>query len=51
MVVLLLSQLGNTADGIDPHQKRREFDRAAQRTVGMLPAVQIGQCGLDLVVR
>ena len=51
VMILLFGQLGDAADGIDTVQKRRELHRPAQRTVGPLPAVQIGQCGVDLVVR
>jgi len=50
VMVLLFGQLGDAADGVDPLEERREIDRAAQRAVGSFPAVQIGQCGVDLVV-
>ena len=36
---------------VDTVEERGKLDRAAQRAVGALPAVEVGQCGVYLVVR
>ena len=50
MVVFGLRVLAYAAHRVDAVEERGELDRAAQRAVGALPAVEIGQCGVHLVV-
>jgi hypothetical protein len=51
MVVLFLGTLGDTADRGDTFEKGGKLDRSAQGAVGALPAGEVGQCGIYLVVR
>lgn len=51
VVVLAFRVLGDAAHRIDAGQEASEFDRAAQGAVGTLPSVQIGQCGVYLLIR
>ena len=51
MVILLLRPLTYPAHRVDAGQEGGKLDRPAQRTVGALPAVQLGQCVVNLFVR
>jgi hypothetical protein len=50
-MVFLFRTFGDAAHGVDAVEEGGKLDRAAQGTVGALPAVEVGQCGVYLVVR
>ena len=51
MVILLLGPFADPAYGVDAVEEGGELDRPVQRAVGVLPAVEVGQCGVHLFVR
>ncbi len=50
VVVLSFGVLGHPANSVDTGEEGGKFDRPAQRTVGPLPAVELGQCGVYLLI-
>src|SRR5271163_4653912 len=51
VMIFALRVLGYPAHRVDAGQKARKLDRPAQGTVGALPAVEVGQCGVYLFIR
>jgi len=51
VMVFLLGLGGYLADRLDAVEERGKLDRAAQGPVAAFPAVEVGQCGVDLFVR
>lgn len=50
MMVLALGVLADAAHCVDAVEERRELHGAAQRAVGVLPAVEIGDGGIHLFI-
>lgn len=50
-MVLALRVLTHPAHRVDAGEETVELDRPAQRTVDALPSVEIGQCGVHLLIR
>jgi hypothetical protein len=51
MVVFFLGPLADAAYRIDTVEESGKLDRSAQGAVGALPAGEVGQCRVYLVVR
>jgi hypothetical protein len=51
VMVFAFGVLAYPAHCVNTVQKRRKLDRPAQGTVGTLPAVEVGQCGIYLLIR
>ena len=51
VMVLALRVLGHPAHRVDAGEKTRKLDRPAQGAVDALPSVEIGQCGVHLLIR
>lgn len=50
VVIFALGVFADATHGVDAVEERGEFDRAPQRTVGALPAGQIDQGGVHVIV-
>jgi hypothetical protein len=51
VVILSFGVLGHPAHGVDTGEERGKLDRPAQRPLGPLPAVELRQCGIYLLIR
>jgi hypothetical protein len=51
MMILRFGMLGYPAHGIDTGKKRWKLDRPAQAALSVLPAVEVRQCGVYLLIR
>jgi hypothetical protein len=51
VMILGFGVLSHPAYGVDTGKECRKLDRSAQRAVGALPAVELGQGGVDLLIR
>ena len=51
VMIFTFSVLGHPAHHVDAGEEARKLDRPAQGTVGALPAVEVGQCGVYLFIR
>jgi hypothetical protein len=50
MMILRFGVLGHPAHGVDTGKEPRKLDRPAQRALGASPAVEVGQCGVYLLI-
>ena len=51
VVILSFGVLGHPAHGVYTGEERGKLDRPAQRPLGPLPAVELRQCGIYLLIR